>query len=403
MEAGVLVSPAFASLDSLHLPLTQEVLAALAGSPRLGAIKSLRLTGGSVNLSTNGKLVARLCELPLASLEMLTLTHMPLDARGLAALATGPAVSSLAFERCDLADGNLPELTRGHLLAGLTRLRFARDTFSDQGLATVLGACQRLQRFELEDLVTPHFDHGRALAALPGDGLRSLGLNHVRLTDWGLERLPQTRLQNLESLTLRKNELHSLAALRTARLPALRELSLVDNRLDDDAVRGFLRWPLAQQLTSLDLRHTTLSSPIDCALPNLRELRATGNTWSFLRDADLFGPGQLDALQLTDVVASELLDSFLEGVSPLQHFALDGRGVRVARLARHERARGLESLEVGMLPDTQALDALCTMQWLERVTVAHPNAQAQAVLTGAFGDRFTAGDNQGFRYTWPMD
>jgi hypothetical protein len=158
MEAAVLVSPAFASLDSLALPLTQEVLAALAGSPRLGAIKSLRLTGGSVNLSTNGKLVARLCELPLASLEALTLTHMPLDARGLAALATGPAVSSLAFERCDLTDDILPALARGHLLAGVTRLRFARDHFSDQGLATVLGACPRLQRFELEDLVTPRFD-----------------------------------------------------------------------------------------------------------------------------------------------------------------------------------------------------------------------------------------------------
>ena len=105
----------------------------------------------------------------------------------------------------------------------------------------------------------------RAIARLRG--LEELDLADNPIGDEGLVALTAP-LATVERLNLADCDLGpaGLAALLAADPPALRELWLHGNRLDDDAVRALVASPLFPRLTALSLFHNPTGPGAEAAL-----------------------------------------------------------------------------------------------------------------------------------------
>lgn len=217
-------------------------------------------------------------------------------------------------------------------------------------------------------------------AAVSGDPLK---VTQLDLSEKGLRALPDflSDCENLEVLTLRKNEFAAIpAVLRT--MKKLRELDLFYNGLNTSALPA---WLSELPLTKLDLRINTGGglAPVLCTLERLQELRlpevdslpASIGALSALRTLEVGevkglieegGVGRLEALEEldlgrlkaplpADIGGLKSLRLFKFEVTPIQGFALPAS---IAKL------KALRTLHVGASTLT---DALCELDALEEL------------------------------------
>jgi uncharacterized protein (TIGR02996 family) len=268
---AVAESPYLGSLTSLDLstdlygrnprPISDEGAAALAGSPRLGGLRELRLGRNRIGPA------------------------------GVAALAGSPHLRHLAS--LDLRNNQIgPEgaraLARSENFAHLTTLNLASNRMGDQAVEELLTS-GRLPALEDVNLSVWTRDadldlFGRVFAGPVAARLKRLVLNDRRFSDAIFPRLAPLRLQVLGLATC---EIGPEGARQLADMPlleGLRELDLRSNRLGDEGAIALARSPRARNLRVLRLGANQLgpegaeaiaSSPY---LAGLRELDLYGNT-----------------------------------------------------------------------------------------------------------------------------
>jgi uncharacterized protein (TIGR02996 family) len=215
-------------MKELRLTLYDDAAEALASSPHLGGVTSLRLSSSSLT----GDALATLLSCPsLTALESLDLAFMSqLGDRGARALAEWPGLAKLSFldlNGVGVTSQGVAVLAASQYAGGLRRLLLANNTIGDAGAEAIA----------LSKTLT---------------ALTELSLFHCGVGDRGVSALAESaNVVNVEHLDLHSNKLTDEAVRKlagAARLARLRSLNLQGNAITDGGGRALAA---SEQLLSL--------------------------------------------------------------------------------------------------------------------------------------------------------
>jgi serine/threonine protein kinase/hemoglobin-like flavoprotein/Ran GTPase-activating protein (RanGAP) involved in mRNA processing and transport len=311
--AALAVAPAAFRLQRLELQanaLGPAALEVLLTSSRFGNLRHLNVAGNALD-ATGAMLLASTTF--ARRLKWLDVSDNAIGDAGLAALLGGQPLAgvwTLAVARNGITGAAVPLLTKGP--AELGSLDLSGNPLQDEGLRALAAA---LARLHLSQLSIAAVDASGAHLGQVVDGcqgwLRTLDVSrnelkgagfvqfleaeHVRqlqslnLTGTGLDACAVQALTGagvfprLETLVLDGLHLGDMAGADVVRalegLPALRHLSLADNRLSSGTARALLETALTHRLARLDLSHNLLGDDGAGALAR--------GTWHTLRELDI--------------------------------------------------------------------------------------------------------------------
>jgi len=268
--------PAFAGLKRLTLRQCD-----LAGRDR-GALRRPAWASSLVSLEVACCRVIDIQGLVVSPvLETLLLRALTVPQRGLLAGLPSPG----RLRRLCLSDVAFDDEAVKHLaavpLTGLRLLDLSRNMRLTAACLPALGGStwfSGLEVLSLQDVMLGPAG-GAALAALPAAPLRVLDLEGCGLGPAGAEALAGWgALAGVEVLELEGNRIGpaGMRALAARHLPRLRRLDLSDNALGDEGVEALLASPLADELEWLSLRKNQMGERAALALartPRLARLR----------------------------------------------------------------------------------------------------------------------------------
>ncbi len=229
----------------------------------------------------------------------------------------------------DMTDEGLRHLKD---LPHLTALFLSDTTVTGKGLEVLL-TLPKLERLSC----SPQVDADEGLSYIGQVvGLRDLTLQEARISDAGLAFL--SHLSELEYLSLAKTDVGPGVAV-VEQFPKLRQLNLVDTKIDDAVLESVGR---VRTLRKLWLQHQEIT---DVGLRHLRQLEVLE---SFGFDGTVTAEGlaylarlsRLDSLYLDGVkgLDSECFDVLI-GMTQLKHLEVREGEVIPGELARFERRR----------------------------------------------------------------
>jgi uncharacterized protein (TIGR02996 family) len=259
-------SPVLAELTGLRVAsvtVAVPALLALVGSPHVAGLRRLRL-----HLTDDQPEVARALA---AATHLARLEHLRLDGwghfgdAGAAALAGSPHLAGLATLRLNnnaIGEAGVRALLTSPFLTALTTLGLTAQQLHPRAAAALAEGLPRLRLRELDLSHNRELGPGGALALAAWGGLADLTV--LRLAECGIGADGAralaccARLTELRQLVLSKNQVGDEGALALARSPYLGQLAVLNlwgNPLGIDAVEALAASPCLPRLCSLVVDH----------------------------------------------------------------------------------------------------------------------------------------------------
>jgi len=150
-------------------------------------------------------------------------------------------------------------------------------------------------------------------------GLYTVDLSFTRITDEGLKHfasLPEIRFLRLHETSI--TQLENLGAL-----PQLRELSISETQVDDEAAETLLRWPTLEYLAAAGTPLTDRALDTIVRLPKLNHLTLEGHRFSRAGLAKLAGMKNLRSLTLQETAVDNDTVRLFGGLPNLEYLNLN--------------------------------------------------------------------------------